>query len=112
MWDSGWDVLSALGVVALVLIVVSAVVVLVLVIVMVRRHRKVHQPGVPVSAKVSYWGSIVYALVPLDLLPDPILVDDIGVLAASLVYVGHVLRRVNRKRPGVTRTPGDRALDQ
>jgi hypothetical protein len=42
----GWDVLSALGVVAVVLVVVSAVVVLVLVITMIRRHRKVHQPGV------------------------------------------------------------------
>jgi uncharacterized membrane protein YkvA (DUF1232 family) len=106
MPDSGWDVLSALGVVAVVLVVVSAVVVLVLAITMVRRHRKVHQPGVPVSAKVSYWGSIVYALVPLDLLPDPILVDDIGVLAAALVYVGHVLRRVSRTRAGVGGSPG------
>jgi uncharacterized membrane protein YkvA (DUF1232 family) len=105
MPDSGWDVVAALGVVALVLVAVSAVVVLVLAIVMVRRHRKVHQPGVPVSAKVSYWGSIVYALFPLDLLPDPILVDDIGVLAAALVYVGHVLRRVSRKRTGVGGAP-------
>jgi uncharacterized membrane protein YkvA (DUF1232 family) len=96
--DSGWDVLSALGVVTLVLIVVSAAVMLVLVITMIRRHRKVHQPGVPVSAKVSYYGSIVYALFPLDLLPDPILVDDIGVLAAALLYVGHMLKGVSRKR--------------
>lgn len=98
MPDSGWDVLSGLGVVILVLVVISIVVVLVLAIVMIRRHRKVHQPGVPVSAKVSYYGSIAYAVLPIDLLPDPILVDDIGVLAAALVYVGHVLKRVGRKR--------------
>jgi uncharacterized membrane protein YkvA (DUF1232 family) len=98
MPDSDWDVLSALGVVALVLVVVSAVVVLVLVITMIRRHRKVHQPGVPVSAKVSYYGSIVYAVLPIDLLPDPVLVDDIGVLAGALLYIGHVLKRVSRKR--------------
>lgn len=103
MPDSGWDVLSALGVLALVLVVVSAVVALVLVIAMIRRHRKVHQPGVPVSAKVSYYGSIAYTLFPIDLLPDPILVDDIGVLAAALVYVGHVLKRGSRKR---SETPG------
>ena len=101
MPDWSGDLLSALGVAAVVLVVVSAVVVLVLAITMVRRHRKVHQPGVPVSAKVSYYGSIVYALLPLDLLPDPVLVDDIGVLAAALVYVGHVVRKVGRKRTGV-----------
>lgn len=101
MPETGWDVLSALGVVALVLVAASAVVVLVLVIALVRRHRKVHQPGVPVSAKVSYYGSIVYAVLPTDLLPDPILVDDIGVLAAALVYVGHVLKRVSPKRRDV-----------
>jgi uncharacterized membrane protein YkvA (DUF1232 family) len=98
MPDPGWDVLSTLGVLALILIVVSAVVVLVLAITMIRRHRKVHQPGVPVSAKVSYYGSIAYAVLPVDLLPDPILVDDIGVLATALVYVGSVLKRVGRKR--------------
>jgi len=98
MPDWGWDLLSALGVAAVVLVVVTAVVVLVLAITMIRRHRKVHQPGVPVSAKVSYYGSLVYALLPVDLLPDPILVDDIGVLATALLYVGHVLKRVGRKR--------------
>ncbi|MBP2326515.1 uncharacterized membrane protein YkvA (DUF1232 family) [Kibdelosporangium banguiense] len=98
MPEPGWDVLSALGVVALIVVVVTAVVVVVLAIAMIRRHRKVHQPGVPVSAKVSYYGSIIYAVLPVDLLPDPILVDDIGVLAAALVYVGSVLKRVSRKR--------------
>ncbi|MET0132077.1 MAG: DUF1232 domain-containing protein [Kibdelosporangium sp.] len=103
MPEPGWDVLSALGVVALVLVVVSAVVVLVLAITMIRRHRRVHQPDVPVSAKVSYYGSIAYAVLPIDLLPDPILVDDIGVLATALVYTGSVLKRVAGRR---SRTPG------
>ena len=49
------------------------------------------------SAKVSYYGSIIYAVSPVDLLPDPILVDDIGVLATALVYVGSVLKKVDRK---------------
>ena len=101
MPEPGWDVLSTLGVLALIVVVVTALVVLVLAIVMVRRHRKVHQPGVPVSAKVSYYGSIAYAVLPTDLLPDPILLDDIGVLATALLYVGHVLKRVSRKK-----TPG------
>lgn len=93
-----WDVLPALGVVVLILVAVSVVVVLVLAITLIRRHRKVHQPGVPVSAKVSYYGSLAYAVLPIDLLPDPILVDDIGVLTAALLYVGHVLKVVRRKR--------------
>ncbi|CAM3588208.1 YkvA family protein [Kibdelosporangium persicum] len=104
MPDQGWDVLSALGVVALVAVVVTAVVVLVLAITMIRRHRKVHQPGVPVSAKISYYGSIAYAVLPVDLLPDPILVDDIGVLAAALLYVGRVLRKFRRNRDEITGT--------
>lgn len=93
-----WDVLPALGIVALILVVVSALVALVLVILLIRRHRKVHQPGVPVSAKVSYYGSLVYAVFPIDLLPDPILVDDIGVLTAAVLYIGHVLKVVRRKQ--------------
>jgi uncharacterized membrane protein YkvA (DUF1232 family) len=101
MPEPGWDVLSTLGALALIVVVVTALVVLVLAILMVRRHRKVHQPGVPVSAKVSYYGSIAYAVLPTDLLPDPIFVDDIGVLATALLYVGHALKRVSRRK-----TPG------
>ncbi|MCE7010965.1 DUF1232 domain-containing protein [Kibdelosporangium philippinense] len=103
MPDAGWDVLSALGVVALVVVIVSALVVLGLAIAMIRRHRKVHQPDVPVSAKISYYGSIIYALSPIDALPDPVLIDDIGVLAAAVLYVGRVLKKVTRKRDQISR---------
>lgn len=93
------DVWSTLGVVAIVLIAVMVVVVVALVVGLVRKHRAVHRPETPFSAKFSYWASIVYTVVPVDLLPDPILVDDIGVLSAALLYVGHVTRKIARREP-------------
>lgn len=96
MPDLGWGMLATLGVVALLLFILSCVIVLVLIVKTVRNHKQVHQPGMPVSAKVSYYGSLVYAIFPFDLLPDPILADDIAILIGSLLYVGHVAKKVRR----------------
>ncbi len=34
------------------------------------------------GGKVAFWGAIIYTISPVDLLPDPIYLDDVGVLAA------------------------------
>jgi uncharacterized membrane protein YkvA (DUF1232 family) len=94
--DSEWGVLATLGVVALLLFIVSFVVVLGLLIKMIRNHRLVHQPGMPVSSKISYYVSLVYAIFPFDVLPDPILADDIVVLLGALLYVSHAAKKVRR----------------
>ena len=47
-----------------------------------------------VKGKVAFWGALAYTVFPIDLLPDPIYLDDMAVLGAALVY----LTRLARKR--------------
>ncbi|MFF8773034.1 DUF1232 domain-containing protein [Kitasatospora sp. NPDC015120] len=75
--DVLWWVLAALA-------VVSLVVAVVLVVKLVRVRRLLVATGVPMSAKVLFWASIAYLISPVDLLPDPILLDDIGLLLVAL----------------------------
>jgi hypothetical protein len=45
------------------------------------------------GGKVAFYGSLIYAFFPVDLLPDPIYLDDIGVLAAAVAYLTHLVRK-------------------
>ncbi|WP_320068124.1 YkvA family protein [Micromonospora sp. RTGN7] len=56
-----------------------------------------------VGGKVAFWGAMVYTIFPIDVLPDPIYLDDIGVLAAALLYLGKLVREhraAQRQLPG------------
>jgi uncharacterized membrane protein YkvA (DUF1232 family) len=86
------ELLADLGVVAIVLVVVLILGALFLVVRLVRKHKRVHQPGTPVPTKVAYWLSLIYTVVPVDLLPDPVYFDDIVVLTGGLIYVTRSLR--------------------
>lgn len=90
----------ALLVVAAVLVLVTCVVAVVLVVRLVKKYKVVHQPGMPVSAKVAFYGSLVYTVFPVDLLPDPVLLDDIGVLAGALVYIGRTAQKLRATATG------------
>lgn len=103
MTDLSWGVLAGGGVGV---VLVTGAVVVALVVKVVRKHRQVHQPGMPTSARVAYYGSIVYTIFPVDLLPDPILLDDIGVLVAALMHVGHVAKKISAAgEPKATHPP-------
>jgi uncharacterized membrane protein YkvA (DUF1232 family) len=52
----------------------------------------------PLSTKAMFWGSIVYLICPIDLLPDPIYVDDIGFLMLALRSVHAAASRAARSR--------------
>ncbi|WP_425276162.1 DUF1232 domain-containing protein [Streptomyces murinus] len=45
-----------------------------------------------------FWGAVAYLLLPTDLLPDPIYLDDIGVLLLAL-------RSLRAARPQAPETP-------
>jgi uncharacterized membrane protein YkvA (DUF1232 family) len=90
MSNGDWVGLSVLTVA----IVLTVAVVVVLVARMIRKFRLVNQPGMPVSAKITYFASIAYAIFPLDLLPDPVYVDDIAVLVGALAYIGHCAKKL------------------
>jgi hypothetical protein len=67
-----------------------------------------------VGGKIAFWGALIYTVFPIDLLPDPIYLDDMGVLAGSAIYLTRLIHKrrqaasldpVNPSRPGVTRSP-------
>jgi uncharacterized membrane protein YkvA (DUF1232 family) len=39
------------------------------------------------NEKFAYYGALAYMIFPVDVLPDPIFLDDVGVLAAALFYL-------------------------
>ncbi|MFB6894176.1 DUF1232 domain-containing protein [Kitasatospora sp. NPDC056327] len=74
-------------------VVVTLVVAVVLVVKLVRTRRLLASTGIPMSAKVLFWASIAYLISPVDLLPDPILLDDIGLLLVALRTVHKAVGR-------------------
>jgi hypothetical protein len=94
---------------AIAIVVVTGVVAVFLLVNLIRKYRQVNRPDTPFPVKLGFYASIAYAIFPVDLLPDPILLDDIGVLAGALLYVGRALRRLRTKPPGQqVRPPTDR----
>ncbi|MFJ9057755.1 MULTISPECIES: YkvA family protein [unclassified Streptomyces] len=75
---SVWLVLGAL---ALLLMAGAAAVLLVRVI---RARRLLVDAGIPLHNKALVWASVIYTVSPVDLLPDPVYLDDIGFLLLAL----------------------------
>ncbi|MED7949728.1 MULTISPECIES: YkvA family protein [unclassified Streptomyces] len=75
----------------------------VLVVKLVRARKLLGASGIPMSKKVLFWASIAYLVSPVDLLPDPILLDDIGFLLVALRSLGKAGLRagVGSAGPGV-----------
>ncbi|WP_031510245.1 YkvA family protein [Streptomyces megasporus] len=91
--EDWWIALVAVGAVAAVAMLAAAAVLLVRV---VRAYRLLRSEDVPVGTKAAFWGAVVYTLFPLDLLPDPVYLDDIGLLAPVLHHLGKAARRYGR----------------
>ncbi|MGW0883496.1 DUF1232 domain-containing protein [Streptomyces sp. NPDC002671] len=51
---------------------------------LVRARRTLRRAGLPTGPRWVFWGAIAYLLLPTDLLPDPVYLDDIGVLLLAL----------------------------
>jgi uncharacterized membrane protein YkvA (DUF1232 family) len=45
------------------------------------------------SGKFAFWGALAYTIFPIDILPDPIYLDDMVVLGAALAYLTKVVRK-------------------
>ncbi|BCJ74706.1 hypothetical protein CS0771_42500 [Catellatospora sp. IY07-71] len=57
-----------------------------------------------VGGKIAFWGALIYTIFPVDLLPDPIYLDDMGVLALALTFLTNLIR----KRRGGAQLPHSR----
>ncbi|KOV56154.1 DUF1232 domain-containing protein [Streptomyces sp. MMG1121] len=51
---------------------------------LVRARNTLRRAGLPTGPRWVFWGAVAYLLLPTDLLPDPVYLDDIGVLLLAL----------------------------
>jgi uncharacterized membrane protein YkvA (DUF1232 family) len=51
---------------------------------LVRTRRDLRRAGLPTGPKWVFWGAVLYLVLPTDVLPDPVYLDDIGVLLLAL----------------------------
>ncbi|MFD0029394.1 YkvA family protein [Streptomyces sp. NPDC055059] len=72
------------------LILAAAVVLLtmgiaaVLLVRVIRARRLLLDAGIPLGNKALVWAAVIYTVSPVDLLPDPVYLDDIGFLVLAL----------------------------
>ncbi|GAA2356511.1 YkvA family protein [Dactylosporangium salmoneum] len=50
------------------------------------------------GGKWVFWGAIAYTIFPIDLLPDPIYLDDVGVLGGALIYLSRLAAKAKAQR--------------
>ncbi|WP_330336288.1 DUF1232 domain-containing protein [Streptomyces sp. NBC_00557] len=92
--DTTTTLLVAGAVVAAVLLAVA----LAVLVRLVRTRRTLRRAGLPTGPRWVFWGAVAYLLLPTDLLPDPIYLDDIAVLLLAL----RSLRTARPLPPGPT----------
>ncbi|MGK5737999.1 DUF1232 domain-containing protein [Micromonospora sp. URMC 103] len=97
MSREAWIVVVIVGVVVLATLIGAVL----LAVKVVRTHRMLTALGA--SGKFALYGALLYTIFPVDLLPDPIYLDDMGVLTAALIYL---TRLVHRHRAAARRLPG------
>ncbi|MFE9118454.1 YkvA family protein [Streptomyces sp. NPDC007172] len=71
-------------VLAAIALLATAVVTVVLTVRLFKARKLLRDAGIPLTHKAAWWGALLYVVSPVDLLPDPIYLDDIGVLLLAL----------------------------
>jgi uncharacterized membrane protein YkvA (DUF1232 family) len=80
-----------LGVIVTVLAVVTLVWAIRLVLRLVAVRRALSTMGA--KGSLVFWGALIYTFSPIDILPDPIYLDDITVLGGALWFLTRLLRK-------------------
>jgi uncharacterized membrane protein YkvA (DUF1232 family) len=80
-----------LGIVVVIIAVVTLAFSLRLVFKLVRIKRELHNLGA--SGKWVFWGAMAYLVFPIDILPDPIYLDDVAVLGGALMFLTRLLKK-------------------
>jgi uncharacterized membrane protein YkvA (DUF1232 family) len=97
MSDAKWTLLLVVGGIVAVATFIGAIVLLV----RVWRTRKL-LVDLGAGGKIAFYGALIYTIFPIDLLPDPIYLDDMGVLGGALIYLTRLYqkRRAQQQRLG------------
>ncbi|MGW7196306.1 YkvA family protein [Streptomyces chryseus] len=83
MSTEAWTVL----VVAVVLVVAMLAAAVFVLVRLVRARRSLREAGLPEGRPWVFWAAVAYLVLPADLMPDPVFLDDIGVLLLALKSV-------------------------
>ncbi|MFJ6835937.1 YkvA family protein [Streptomyces sp. NPDC091209] len=88
---------------------------LVLLLRLVRTRRDLRRAGLPTGPRWVFWGAVIYLVLPTDLLPDPVYLDDIGVMLLALRSMRAAAPPVSSLRPpadpgGLRAMPGPRPV--
>lgn len=51
------------------------------------------------KGQIAFWGALIYTILPIDILPDPIYLDDMGVLGIALMYMTHLVHKRQAELP-------------
>jgi uncharacterized membrane protein YkvA (DUF1232 family) len=78
------DTTTAVFVVVAVLAALALSVAVALLVRLVRARRSLRRAGLPTGPRRVFWGALLYFVLPTDVLPDPVYLDDIGVLLLAL----------------------------
>lgn len=91
---AGSELPMELSTAVIILLVILAVVVIAMLAALVyvgvkllRTYSLINDPRMSGGGKAAFWGAVIYTLSPIDLLPDPILLDDIGLVLVALTYI-------------------------
>ncbi|MFJ4466676.1 DUF1232 domain-containing protein [Streptomyces sp. NPDC089424] len=76
---------------------------------LVRARRGLRRAGLPTGPRWVFWGAVLYFVLPTDLLPDPVYLDDIGVLLLALRTLRAPLAGRADRTPVEASRPGDPA---
>ncbi|KOV30278.1 YkvA family protein [Streptomyces sp. H021] len=89
-------------IVGTVLTVGVAIAAAVLFVRVLKARRLLTDAGIPLHDKALFWGALIYTVSPVDLIPDPVYLDDIGILMLALRSL-HAAAAAARpsKEPGV-----------
>jgi uncharacterized membrane protein YkvA (DUF1232 family) len=107
MSDGMTVLLVVVGVLALATVVGAAVVL----VKMVKARKLLTDAGIPVGNKFVFWGAVLYLVSPVDLIPDPVYLDDIGIMLLALQSLQAAAEKAGL-RPGRREASPERALEK
>jgi hypothetical protein len=94
MSREAWTAVIVLGVIVAVATLIGAIV---LAFRVWRTRKLLGELGA--GGKVAFYGALLYTILPVDVLPDPIYLDDMGLLAGALLYLSHLVRKQRATPP-------------